>query len=175
MRWQLLVLDQFNRIEEELGLALNGLSVDELNRQPAPDCNSIGWLAWHLTRSHDRNMSELVGKDQLWISDKWYTRFNRAPDPAETGVGHTAQQAKDFVSPPSEVIMAYHHAIVERIKVYLEECLTESELERQTFSPTLNNVTPAMRRITGVIQQGSLHAGQAGYVHGMIKGNGWYH
>ena len=66
MKWQQLVLGEFDRIEQELGLVLDGLSVDDLNRQPAPDCSSIGWLAWHLTRSHDRNMSELIGEEQSW-------------------------------------------------------------------------------------------------------------
>ncbi len=175
MKWQLLVLDQFKRIEQELGFVLEGLSVDDLNLQPTSDSNSIGWLAWHLTRSHDRNMSELVGKEQLWIEEKWYLQFGRAADPKETGVGHTPEQARAFVSPSREVIMAYHAAIMARITKYIEENLTEVELDRNTYSPTLDNVASAMRRITGVIQQGFLHVGQAGYVRGLVKGNGWYH
>ena len=114
MKWQDLVLDQFLRIELELGFVLDGLSVEDLNQQPAPDCNSIGWCAWHLTRSHDRNMSELMGLEQLWISGKWHARFNMAPDPAETGVGHTTQQAAEFNCPSLQLIKDYHRAIVSR-------------------------------------------------------------
>ncbi len=44
MKWQRFVMEQFLRIEDELGQVLKGLSVEDLNRQPAPDCNSIGWL-----------------------------------------------------------------------------------------------------------------------------------
>ena len=175
MKWQLFVMDEFERIEQELGLVLEGLNVKDLNIQPAPDCNSIGWLAWHLTRSHDRNMSELMGHEQLWTSDKWYAKFNRAPDPNETGVGHTTEQARDFESPRGEIIMAYHRAILGRIRHYVEIDVTEAELERENTSPTLHNTISAMRRITGVVQQGFLHVGQAGYVRGMIKGKGWYH
>jgi hypothetical protein len=175
MRWQLYVLDEFKRIEQELGFVLEGLSPEDLNRQPAPGCNSIGWLAWHLTRSYDRNMSELLGQEQLWIKDKWYARFGRAPDPGETGVGHTDEQVGGFVSPPGEVIMAYHRTILESIEHYIENDLTEADLDREVVSPTLNNIRPVMKRITGVIQQGFLHTGQAGYVRGMLKGNGWYH
>jgi hypothetical protein len=65
MKWQEFVMDEFLRIEDELGQVLKGLTVEDLNTQPAPDCNSIGWLAWHLTRSHDRNMSEVMGEEQL--------------------------------------------------------------------------------------------------------------
>ena len=118
MRWQELIMDQFLRIEQELSFVLDGITVEDLNQQPAPDCNSIGWLAWHLTRSRDRNMSELLGKEQLWITEKWYARFNRAPDPDETGVGHTAEQAKAFKSPEAQVVMDYHREILKRIELY---------------------------------------------------------
>ena len=67
MKWQEFVMDEFLRIEDELGQVLKGLTVEDLNTQPAPDCNSIGWLAWHLTRSHDRNMSEVMGEEQLGL------------------------------------------------------------------------------------------------------------
>ena len=175
MKWQRFVMEQFDRIEDELGQVLKGLSVEDLNRQPAPDCNSIGWLAWHLTRSHDRNMSELMGEEQLWIAEKWYAKFNRAPDPGETGVGHTTEQAKAFQSPDVAVIMDYHHAILKRIEQYINHQLTEKELDRETYSPTLKNIAPVSGRIKGVIQQGFLHVGQAGYVRGLLKGKGWYH
>lgn len=175
MKWQQFVMEQFLRIEDELGQVLKGLSVEDLNRQPAPDCNSIGWLAWHLTRSHDRNMSELMGEEQLWIAEKWYAKFNRAPDPGETGVGHTTEQAKVFQSPDVAVIMDYHHAILKRIEQYINHQLTEKELDRETYSPTLKNIAAVSGRIKGVIQQGFLHVGQAGYVRGLLKGKGWYH
>jgi len=65
MAWQQLIMDIFTRISEELERVLDGLTVDDLNQQPRPDCNSIGWLAWHLTRSQDRNMSEIAGEEQV--------------------------------------------------------------------------------------------------------------
>ena len=69
MKWQTLINDTFTRISEELELVLDGLTPDELNRQPASGANTIGWLTWHLTRSHDRNLSELAEREQLWIKD----------------------------------------------------------------------------------------------------------
>lgn len=175
MRWQTLVLDQFLRIEQEMALVLEGLPIEDLNRQPAPDCNSIGWCVWHLTRSHDRNMSEIMGEEQLWIKDKWYARFNRDPDPGETGVGHTAEQAAAFFCPSYEIIKEYHHAVVQQIKAYLEERLTEEDLDRTYTSPTFNTTRKVEGALIGVVQQGFLHIGQAGYVRGILKGRGWYH
>ncbi|MFC1958451.1 DinB family protein [Chloroflexota bacterium] len=60
--FQLLITDYFIRISDELERVLDGLTIEDPNKYPAPGANSIGWLAWHLTRSHDRNLSELYRK-----------------------------------------------------------------------------------------------------------------
>src|SRR5882724_5324821 len=71
MAWQHLILDLFARIAHDLEQVLEGLTVEELHQQPGAASNSIGWLAWHLTRSHDRNISELAGQEQPWITAGW--------------------------------------------------------------------------------------------------------
>ena len=173
MAWQQLIMDIFDRIAEQLEEVLEGLTPDELNRQPASDANTIGWLTWHLTRSHDRNMSEIVGKEQLWIEDKWYARFNRAPDPAETGVGHSSEDATAFRLPDSKTLLEYHRAVLELARRYISDTLSETELRRETESPTLGNIATVHRRLLGVISEGLQHVGQAAYVRGMLKGEGW--
>jgi hypothetical protein len=90
-------------------------------------------------------------------------------------VGHTTEQAKAFQSPDSQVIMTYHDAILKWIEQYINNQLTEKELERETYSSTLKDIKTVSRRIFGVIQQGFLHVDQAGYVRGLLKGKGWYH
>ena len=39
-----------DRNEQILFQALEGLTPEELHRQPTRDTNSIGWLTWHLSR-----------------------------------------------------------------------------------------------------------------------------
>jgi hypothetical protein len=173
MEWQKLIMEQFRRISQELENVLDGLTVDDLNHHPAPDCNSIGWLAWHLTRSHDRNVTELAAEEQVWIKDKWYLKFNRAPDPSETGVRHTSEDIAAFKSPESRVLLEYHRAVLERIENYINNRLSESELEREAHSPTLHTTFPVGRRLVGVISEGFQHVGQAAYVRGLLKGKGW--
>ena len=133
MKWQQLVLDSFRRQAQELEKVVAGLKVDELNRAPAPDCDSIGWLVWHVLRSVDRNMSELMGKEQLWISNKWHAKFGREPDPAETGYGHTLKQAKEFKSPAVKVILDYQQALMNRVEDYINNSLTEADLAREYY------------------------------------------
>jgi hypothetical protein len=166
-------MDIFLRIAQDLEQVLAGLSVEELQYQPHPDSNSIGWLTWHLTRSHDRNISELAGQEQLWISEGWHARFNRPPDPAETGFGHRAADAAAFRAPDSRTLLAYHHAVVERIRQYILHTLSEGELDREIYSPTLRNTATVRRRLVGIISEGLQHAGQAAYVRGLLAGHGW--
>ncbi|OGO30139.1 MAG: hypothetical protein A2Z29_07550 [Chloroflexi bacterium RBG_16_56_11] len=174
MEWQQLVRDSFRRQTQELEKVVEGLTKDDLDRQPVPECNSIGWLAWHVARSVDRNMSELMGEEQLWIKDGWHARFGREPDRHETGVGHTAEQAKAFKSPSEEVVMDYHKAILNRVEDYIDRRLTETDLAREVYSPTLEVTRTVEEILAGQFWHGMHHAGQAGYVRGLLKGKGWY-
>ena len=128
MAWQQLIIDIFERNALHVEEVLEGLTPEELNRQPAPGANTIGWLTWHLTRSHDRNMSEVMEKEQLWTADGWHAKFGRAANPAETGVGHTSEEMAAFRAPDSRTVLEYHRAVLERIRDYLNNNLTETEL-----------------------------------------------
>jgi uncharacterized damage-inducible protein DinB len=178
MKWQKLVLDSFQRQAQEVEKVVEGLTEGDLNRQPASDCNSIGWLIWHVLRSVDRNMSELIGIEQLWTKDKWHARFGRESDPNETGYGHTAKQAKDFKSPAVEVILGYQKALMNRVEDYVINGLTEADLGREYFSPTFKRTSVVGSIIAGQFWHGMHHVGQAGYVRGLLKGKGkgkgWY-
>ena len=75
MEWQDLMIDGFERISEALEKTLNGLSPDDLNEQPHRDCNSMGWLAWHITRVQDDHVSDLMGEEPSMTEN--HTRFVR--------------------------------------------------------------------------------------------------
>ena len=114
MEWRQLVIDSYERISQVLERALEGLTVDDLNQQPNPDSNSMGWLTWHLTRCQDRAIAGLTGKEQLWLEDEWYARFNRPRDPQDWGFGHSSEDLAAFRSPDVQTLLAYHHAVLER-------------------------------------------------------------
>ena len=118
-------------------------------------------------------MSEVAGMDQLWTSDGWHTRFNLPPNPAETGYGHNTEEATAFRAPDSNTLLEYHQAILERIQDYIYNTLSETELKRESYSPTFDTTNPVRRRIAGVISDGLQHVGQAAYVRGLLKGKGW--
>lgn len=46
MEWQALLIDGYGRILEVLERTLRGMTPEDLNQQPKPDCNSMGWLEY---------------------------------------------------------------------------------------------------------------------------------
>jgi hypothetical protein len=90
-----LLLDAFGRIAENVRVCLDGLSPEQLVYRPAEQANSIGWLAWHLTRVQDDHVSDLARRPQAWIEQGWHARFDR---PA------VLRQAQDDRGPPLRMI-----------------------------------------------------------------------
>lgn len=168
MEWKRVAVDTLGQISETLEKALQGLTTDDLNRQPKPECNSIGWLTWHLTRSQDRMVSGLMGEEQLWTKDSWCTKFNRFPNPDDWGFGHTSNDLAAFKSPDSQTLLAYNRAVLERCKLYIND-LSEDDLDRAVDHPRFPTVEAQIVVLIGNLQ----HAGQVAYVRGFLKGLGW--
>jgi hypothetical protein len=166
--WQALVGDLVHRIAADLDAVLDGLEPAALDDAVAAHTNSIGWLLWHLTRSHDRNVSELRGTPQLWLAEGWHVRFGRAADPRDTGYGHTADQVTAFRSPAPEIIRGYHQAVVRLIDAYLAEA-SAVDPARVTVSPTLGDTRSVQSRLVGVLVEGLEHVGQAALLGGMLE------
>lgn len=171
MEWQDLLIDGYGRVVESMERILKGLTQDELSWQPRADCNSIGWISWHLTRQHDAQVSDLLGEEQLWIKDEWYARFNRSPNPGDSGFGHTTQQVAVFKSPDIVVLVDYQRAVFERSKRYFYS-LSKTDLDRKLDEPFQPLPTVGVRLIS-ILEDSLLHVGQISYIRGLHQGKGW--
>ncbi len=169
MEWQKLICEIYERISQVTEKALDGLGMDDLNKQPNPDCNSMGWLAWHLTRVQDRAISGLTGKEQIWIKNKWYSKFNRSDDPRDFGLRHSLEDLAAFKSPDVKIHLAYHHSVLEQTKRFISS-LSKSDLDRKINHPVYPTVGA---HVVGTISDNLQHAGQIAYVRGLLKGKGW--
>ena len=169
MNWHTLIVNVFDNLSMVLGRTLDGLTQEELNRQPAHDSNSIGWLVWHILRGQDLGIAGLMGDEQLWIREGWHAKFGRAPEPMDFGLGHTPEDLAAFKSPDVKILLDYQKAVLEQTKRYLNN-LSESELDRKLDHPVFPTVGA---RIIAIISDNLQHAGQAGYVRGLIQGKGW--
>ncbi len=172
MEWQDLLTDSYERVLEFTGHVLEGLTQDDLNWQPRQDCNSIGWLFWHLTRQQDAQIASLMGDEQLWIKDNWFSKFNRAPDPDDNGFGHTSKQVAEFESPDTKTLADYQRAVLDRSKGYFQT-LSKTDLDRELDEPMFQPLPTVGVRLVSILEESLLHAGQAAYIHGLSKGKGW--
>ncbi|MFC1967522.1 DinB family protein [Chloroflexota bacterium] len=170
MEWRDLTLIVFERMSKDMEAAFEGLTVEDINRQPTPETNSIGWLSWHLSRAQDRGLTEISDFEQLWEKDEWYVKFNMPANPQDVGAHHTPEDLATFKAPEPQVLMDYYHAVVERTKNFITE-LPEAELGRKIDHWKYENVGV---RLAGIVHEGYIHIGQIEYLHGLFKGMGWH-
>ncbi|MFC2020476.1 DinB family protein [Chloroflexota bacterium] len=155
----------FMRISRVLETALDGLTEDEINRQPAPSCNSISWMVWHLTRVQDMHIARLSGNEQVWIAEKWYEKFGRVADPGDNGLRHKPEDLAIFNAPDAKTLLDYHYAALEKTKQYTNK-LSAEELDRAIDDERAPTVA---LRLTAFISDNIQHAGQVAYLRGWIK------
>jgi len=172
MEWQDLLADGYSRVPEFMENVLSGLNEDDLNWQPRQDCNSIGWLCWHLTRQQDAQIAALMGEEQLWVKDGWYAKFNRDADAGDSGFGHTPEQVAAFKSPDAQTMLEYQKAVTERSKHYFQT-LSKTDLDRKLDEPWFQPPPTVGVRLVSIMDDSMLHAGQAAYVRGLRQGKGW--
>ncbi len=158
----------FTRISQVLETALDGLTENEINQQPTPECNSIGWMAWHLTRVQDRFIAMLSNNEQVWITEKWYEKFGREADAKDIGYGHRPEDLANFKVPDTKTLSDYHHAVLEKTRQYTNK-LSHEELDRvidDSRAPTV------ALRLTAFISDNLQHAGQVAYLRGWLRSQG---
>lgn len=173
MKWQQFLVESYQSMFRELDRVLDGLSVEELPKRPAPGANPVGWLCWHTVRSCDRFLGDVALGQQLWISQGWHAKFNRAADFNDTGSGFTDDQVDALQIPDMKTLLDYERAVAGALTKYLGK-LTEEELDREApNSQSPGSTRQVHARLLGILNNYQ-HVGQAGYVRGIIKGHGWY-
>ena len=173
MKWQDLIAETYRTLSEEYENTLDGLTIDDLHKRPAPDANTIGWLLWHTARSYDRTVGDVMSGEQLWIKEKWYKKFKRNPNLNDTGYRHSPEEVGDLYIPDVETLRDYQRAVIKTSVEYIEK-LTEEELDRDCPLSTHPGTTAtAGMRIIGNINDCYQHVGQAAYVRCLIIEQGW--
>ena len=162
----------YDRIAGVFRRALDGLSVEQLKAQPSgPEGNPIGWLAWHLVRTQDKNYSLLLGEEEAWTADGWHQRFGLPADRG-SGNGDTLEQARGFDPVDAATLLAYFEAAREKSRRFLD-AVSDSDLEQPSAAGADRNETikVSVARVTGDLIQ---HIGQIAYVRGLVDRHGWY-
>ncbi len=165
--------DHFGRVRRLLAMSIEGLTVEQLMKQPGENANPLGWIAWHLTRIQDHAMSGLAEREQAWTADGWHERFGMAAEPENTGTGHTMDEVRAFQSPQASVLIEYYDAVYAHTREYLET-VTPEALDRVLNEPRWDPRPTVGVRLVSVMHDNSVHAGEIAYLKGLLEGRRWF-
>lgn len=158
------LIEGFGRIGGIVTSTLKGLDGDALTFRPDADANSIAWLIWHLTRTQDDHVSEIIGRPQVWEDSAWPERLGMT-DVHGTGYGFTSAQVAAVRPSQPEPLVGYYDEVAARTLEYLGG-ITDDDLDRIIDDSWDPPVTVGVRLIS-VLGDCLQHAGQAAYVRGI--------
>jgi len=158
-----LLTDAFERVQETVHEAVDGLSAAQLAARLDDDANSIAWLCWHLARVQDDHVADAFGVEQVW--PRFMGPFGLPFGPGATGYGHSSRQVA-LVQVSGDLLTDYHDAVHAQT-VALVSGLTDADLSRVVDERWDPPVTLGVRLVS-VISDGLQHAGQAAFVRGIL-------
>lgn len=162
-----LLQDSFDRVHQGLPELLAGLTPEAVLWRPDQGANSIGWLAWHLTRVQDDHLAGIGETEQVWTSAGYFDRFGLPYPVAAHGYGQTSQDIAAFSVADPELLVSYQDA-VHQLTGQVLGSLDESGLARIVDAHWDPPVTAAVRLVS-VIGDLNAHLGQIGYVRGLFE------
>lgn len=162
------LLELFGRVAPLAGHAVEGLTVGQLRKSPAPGTNSIGWLVWHLARVQDHHIAELLDTDQVWVSGEWAQGFGLEADPSNIGYGHSAEEVAAVKADGPQALLDYLDAVEARTRQMIQE-LTPVDLDRIVDRRWDPHVSLGVRLVS-IADDSLQHVGQACYLRGLF---GW--
>lgn len=161
------LIDGFNRIQEEVRAVVEGLGPDDLSARPSDDANSIAWLVWHLTRVQDDHLADAFDLDQVWLAQDWEKRFGLGLPRHDTGYGHTPAKVAKVRVDSGDLLTGYYDAVHEQTLKALRG-LSAAELGRVVDERWDPPVTLGVRLVS-VLSDDLQHVGQAAYVRGLLQ------
>jgi hypothetical protein len=162
-----LLEDLFGRVDENVTEVVKGLSAEQLAAPPTPGANTIGWLVWHLSRVQDHHVSELLGRDQVWVTEPWPARFGLPDDPDDTGYGHSPEEVAGVRPDGPDALTGYYAAVRARTTELLAG-VDAAGLDRVVDSRWDPPVTLGVRLVS-IADDECQHVGQAAYVRGLLE------
>jgi hypothetical protein len=161
-----LLLDAFGRVQGMVHHAVAGLTPSDLAFRPDADANSIAWLVWHLTRIQDDHVADVAGTEQVWTAHRWVERFGLPFDTDATGYGQTSDEVAAVRAGVDELLGYYDAVHAESVRFVSE--LAPADLDRivdERWDPPVSLGV----RLVSVVNDNIAHAGQAGYVRGLLE------
>ena len=155
---------------EGLEQALDGLTPVELAWQPAPSSNNITWQVWHMARVEDRWVNSYLRQGtEVWIADKWYSKFGLQPE--DHGARQSAEDSAAMPDLPLAGLMDYYRVVRDSTNSYVDN-LTADDLGKSYSHPRTNPGPTVNWVLAHLLVEEAQHLGQVAYVRGILRGLG---
>jgi uncharacterized damage-inducible protein DinB len=169
------IVGLLERATNQIKLATDGATDEQLYYRPTTNANSIAWLVWHLSRLQDLISSSLSGEAQVWYTDRWAEQFALPPDlPNDaTGWGDSAEQVAAFRVERATLfgyMEAAHRVARERVARLTPEQLEQTVAWGTAETPLLG---PAWRVLITLLNDSIQHTGQINYIRGLVSEPDW--
>ena len=152
--------------------AVRDLDPETLSSQPAPECNSIAWILWHMNRVIDTFINQrLQGRQPFWISQGWSEKFGMAED--VRGMGWSPDDLANWTAPDIAALLGYQEAVRQAAREYIGSLSYEDMERKVTFPPEAETQDHTIATALGqLVWDNVAHGGQIAYLRGLFRGMG---
>ena len=160
-----IILASLNESKGYLYLALNDLPEGEMTWAPAPYCNSLAFILWHVTRVEDTIVNEIIKHGgTIYELQGWREKLGT---PEDWGTEYTEEQLQSWPTPRLEDLRGYARAVHRDTVAFLDSITPEDLLE----IPQLDwpNRTAGVL-LAHLITEIAMHVGQIDYLRGVHRG-----
>jgi uncharacterized damage-inducible protein DinB len=169
------IVGLLERATNQIKLATDGATDEQLYYRPTTNANSIAWLVWHLSRLQDLVTSSISGEAQVWYTDRWAEQFALPHDLANeaTGWGDSSEQAAAFQVERATLfgyMEAAHRVARERVAKLSPEQLEQTVAWGTAETPLLG---PTWRALIVLLNDSIQHTGQINYIRGLVSEPDW--
>ncbi|HEY40963.1 MAG TPA: DUF664 domain-containing protein [Dehalococcoidia bacterium] len=146
--------------------ATDGLTQEEIAWSPAPHCNSLAFILWHVARVEDIWIGPVIQHSAgVYLTQNWQERLGIPVE--ETGFGYNEEQLLAWPVPRLEDLCEYAQAVRENTLAFLETLAPEKLLE----VPRADHPGETTGMILAhLITEIALHVGQIDYLRGVHRG-----
>jgi len=160
-----LILMSLEQSQEYLTKALDGLSQEEVAWSPGPECNSIAFILWHMTRVEDFFVNHVIRREkELYEAESWQDKLGT---PLKA-FGYSVEELRAWPPlPPLEILLEYARSVREKTLALLRSMPADklSELARPDRPP--DTIGGILGRMSTEL---ALHVGQIAYLRGVQRG-----
>jgi len=146
--------------------SVEGLTKEEISTSVKPECNSIAFILWHMTRAEDIWINRVIlGMEEIYESNHWREKLGTPA--GDSGFRYSVEQLQAWPVPETDLLMGYADDVRKKTLEYLDTIPREKLADRISF---LGKSSPIGDILAHLITEIALHAGQVAYLRGLIRG-----